>query len=208
MALPAGETRNANLRRIVLTGGPGAGKTVVSRAIAERFPDRVALVPESATQIYTRWQRRRDQLTHPERREVQRQIYALQLRQEAELAATTRPNQLLLLDRGTLDGACYWPDGVDDYWQHMNTTREAELGRYDAVIWLESCAALGLYDGDASNACRWENAPAAIEAGNLLKRVWAGHPRLYTVAAHPDLNEKTDRVAAQVMALLHGSGSI
>src|SRR5438270_12218482 len=157
------------MRRIVLTGGPGAGKTVISRAIAARFPDRLVLVPESATQVYARWQRRRDQLAHHERREVQRQIYTLQLRQEAELAAGQRPDQILLLDRGTLDGACYWPDGADDYWAHMNTTREAELARYDAVIWLESCAALGLYDGAASNACRWADAPAALAAGNLVR---------------------------------------
>lgn len=193
------------MRRIVLTGGPGAGKTVISRTIADRFPDRLVLVPESATQVYTHWQRRRDQLSHPERRDVQRQIYALQLRQEAELAAARDPRQILLLDRGTLDGACYWPDGVDDYWQHMNTTRDAELARYDAVIWLESCAALGLYDGNASNACRWEDAPAAIEAGNLLKHVWRDHPRLYSVPAYPDLSEKTDRVVAHVTALLDGN---
>jgi predicted ATPase len=193
------------MRRIVLTGGPGAGKTVISRALAERFPDRLVVVPESATQIYARWHRRRDQLTHPERREVQRQIYALQLRQEAELAAAAgHPHQILLLDRGTLDGACYWPDGVDDYWQHMNTTRDAELARYDAVIWLESCAALGLYDGNASNVCRWEDAPAAIEAGNLVKRVWGGHPRLYTVPAYPDLKEKMEHVATQIVELLSG----
>ena len=50
------------MRRIVLTGGPGAGKTVISSALADRFADRLVLVPESATQVYTRWQRRRDQL--------------------------------------------------------------------------------------------------------------------------------------------------
>ena len=50
--------------------------------------------------------------------------------------------------------------------------------------------------------CRWEDAPAALAAGNLVRQVWGDHPRLYTVSACPDLAEKTGRVAAQVAGLL------
>ena len=40
------------LRRIVLTGGPGAGKTVISHQLAARHPELFVLVPEAATQVY------------------------------------------------------------------------------------------------------------------------------------------------------------
>src|SRR4051794_7241670 len=109
------------MKRIVLTGGPGAGKTVISRRIAAEHPDRYVLVPEAATQIYDALQTRWDQLDLAGRRDVQRRIYALQLQQEQRIA-NEHAGKILLLDRGTLDGATYWPDGTDDYWASLGTT--------------------------------------------------------------------------------------
>ena len=68
-------------RRIVLTAGR-CGKTVVSRDIAARHPDRFALVPEAATQVYDALQTRWDRLDLDGRRDVQRKIYRLQVDQE------------------------------------------------------------------------------------------------------------------------------
>jgi type II restriction enzyme len=42
---------------------------------------------------------------------------------------------VVLCDRGTLDGAAYWP-GPGDLWSAVGTTLEEQLGRYDAVIHL------------------------------------------------------------------------
>src|SRR5215471_15957763 len=150
--------------RIVLTGGPGAGKTVVSRRIAADHPDRFVLVPEAATQVYDALQTRWDKLDLEGRRDVQRKIYRLQVDQENR-TLESHPGKILLLDRGTIDGAAYWPEGPNDYWRDVGSTPQAELKRYDAVIWMESAAALGqkFYDGDASNFCRFEDALGAIE---------------------------------------------
>jgi len=188
-------------RRIVLTGGPGAGKTVISRQLAAARPDRFALVPEAATQVYDALQTRWDRLDLEGRRDVQRRIYRLQVEQEAQLAAA-HPGKVLLLDRGTIDGAAYWPAGPDDYWRDLGSTLQAELARYDTVIWMESCAALGLYDGDASNACRFEDAPAAVQSGRLLLQLWAGHSNLKHVGAFVSLDHKLDAVA-EILAGLH-----
>ena len=155
-------------QRIVITGGPGSGKTVITRTLVERHPDRFALVPEAATQVYTRLGTRWDRLNLEGRRDAQRQMYHLQTEQESRISAE-HPHRVLLLDRGTIDGAAYWPDGPDDFWRNVGTTRERELARYDAVLLLDTCATLGLYDGDTSNACRFEDAEAAIAAGNLLR---------------------------------------
>src|SRR6476660_3406876 len=104
------------MRRIVLTGGPGAGKTVISRQLAAAQPDRFALVPEAATQVYDVLQTRWDRLDVAGRREVQRRIYCLQVDQENR-TASANPDKVLLLDRGTVDGAAYWPEGPADYWR-------------------------------------------------------------------------------------------
>jgi predicted ATPase len=175
--------------RIVLTGGPGAGKTVISRRIAADHPDRFVLVPEAATQVYDALQTRWDKLDLAGRRDVQRNIYRLQVDQENR-TATANPDKVHLLDRGTIDGAAYWPEGPEDYWRDVGSTLGAELKRYDTVIWMESAAALGLYDGDESNFCRFEDAEGAIRSGKLLLELWGAHPDLKHVGAFTSLEEK------------------
>jgi predicted ATPase len=195
------------MKRIVLTGGPGAGKTVISRRLVEMHPDRFVLVPEAATQVYDQLQTRWDRLSIEGRCEVQRRIYRLQIEQE-ERIAREHPDRVLLLDRVSVDGSAYWPRGPEDYWRDLGTTLEVELARYDLVIWLETTAALGLYDGDQSNPVRFEDSQAAIETGRLLLKAWSGHPNLRCVEAFTDVNDKIARVEEMLHSLsLAGRGS-
>jgi len=106
----------------------------------------------------------------------------------------------LLLDRGTIDGAAYWPDGPDDFWRDVGTTLAVEYARYDAVILLETCATLGIYDGAASNFCRFEDPAAAIRSSDVLKQLWRGHPRQRYVEAFVTFEQKLDAVR---QVLLH-----
>ena len=177
------------MRKIVITGGPGSGKTVIARAIAAERPDRFVLVPEAATQVYTILDTRWDKLDLEGRHDAQRRMYRLQLDQEARLARE-HPTRTLLLDRGTVDGSAYWPEGPEHFWRDIGTTHQAELNRYDAVVLLETCATLGLYDGDASNFCRFEDADAAVRSSAFLKQLWSGHPHVVHVDSYPDLNDK------------------
>jgi len=183
------------MSRIVLTGGPGSGKTVISKRIARDQPDRFILVPEAATQVYDALQTRWDRLDLEGRRVVQRKIYQLQIDQE-DRTARANPGMVLLLDRGTIDGAAYWPEGPEDYWRDVGSSLESELKRYTAVIWMESAAALGhqFYDGDSSNACRFEDASSAVESGKLLLKLWGGHANLKHVGAFAEIDEKVAAV--------------
>jgi predicted ATPase len=191
------------MKRIVLTGGPGAGKTTAAAALALAEPGRFAVVPEAATQVYQRLRTRWDRLDAPGRRDVQRRIYALQIEQEDRLALAHR-GKVLLLDRGTLDGAAYWPDGADDYWRSVGTTPEAELARYDAVVWLQTCAAIGAYDGDSSNACRHEDRTLAVRRGDAVLKLWLNHPVLARVDAFPHFDDKLAAAADAVRGLITG----
>jgi len=186
-------------RKIVLTGAPGSGKTTITRLLAEMSPHRFVLVPEAATQTYTALKTRWDKLDERGRRDAQLQIYALQVRQEREAAADIG-SKLLLLDRGTIDGAAYWPDGPGAYWNTLGSTHDAELERYDLVLLLESAAALGQYDGDASNDVRFETAQQSLENGKLLEYLWGSHPHLIRISATVELREKIIAVESAIDA--------
>ena len=179
--------------RIVLTGGPGAGKTIIASWLASENPERFAAIPEAATQVYQRYNTRWDLLDDTARRNIQREIFLLQ-RQQEDTVPLSGDSRVFLLDRGSIDGSVYWPDGPEDYWRELLTSELAELERYDAVIWLQTCAVIGLYDGAESNACRGEASEQAVLTGQKLARAWFRHPRLYRVDAFPTIEEKVAMV--------------
>jgi predicted ATPase len=178
-----------HLKRIVLTGGPGAGKSIISQRLVAEHAERFVLVPEAATQVYSALQTRWDRLDVAGRRDVQRKIYRFQIEQEERIAAAN-PGKILLLDRGTIDGSAYWPEGPDEYWRDLGATLAGELKRYDAVIWMQTAAAIRIYDGSDSNPCRFEDADAAVRSGRVLKNLWQGHAHFRTVEAYPLLDDK------------------
>ena len=47
-----------------------------------------------------------------------------------------------------------------------------------------------LYDGDASNACRFEDAAGAVRSGRLLANLWSAHPNLKHVGAFASVEDK------------------
>ncbi|MDB5173991.1 MAG: hypothetical protein JWN51_2764 [Phycisphaerales bacterium] len=201
MTLLFSDSAASQVRRIVFTGGPGAGKTTIAFRLAAERPEQFVAVPEAATQVYRALQSRWDRLDDAGRRDAQRRIYRLQLEQE-QFYADAAAGRTLLLDRGSVDGSAYWPDGADDYWHALGTSRELELKRYDRVIWMESCAAVGEYDGDASNPCRHESANDAITTGERLARVWAPHPHFHRIVAYPSLEQKFAAVTALIQSAI------
>ncbi len=158
-------------------------------------------VPEAATATYSSLGTRWDKLDLDGRRHVQRMIYLHQVAQEDQYARD-HAGKVLLLDRGTIDGAAYWPDGAEAYWLDLGTTHEQELSRYTTVLWLETAAALGIYDGEASNEVRFEDAAGAVASGRTLLRLWTGHPNLHHVGAFVSVDDKIAAVIETLAASL------
>jgi predicted ATPase len=161
------------IRRIAVTGGPGAGKTTLWRKLAAAHPERLVAVPEVATLLFRHvFPPVRDE---HERREVQRAIYQVQQSLERIHEARARDTQILLCDRGTVDGGGYWPTGHEAFFEAMQTCWEAELARYDAVLFLETAAAGGLRI-HGGNPVRTEDREAALTIDRRLRAVWSCHP--------------------------------
>jgi predicted ATPase len=124
-------------RRVVLTGGPGAGKTAVLEMVRRSLCQHVHVLPEAASIVFGGGFPRDED--PPCRRAAQRAIFHIQ--RELEVTGDAHNPAIVLCDRGTIDGLAYWPGPVEDFWASTGTTLAAELRRYDAVLHLRTPAA-------------------------------------------------------------------
>jgi predicted ATPase len=180
------ELKTNGSRRIVLTGGPGGGKTTAADLFRREISDAVVLVPESATMLFAGGLPRVDEL-HAQCA-AQNAIFHTQRSLEV-IQSTLFPERILLCDRGTVDGAAYWPSEAGDFFENMGTTLEAELARYDAVIFFES-AAVGDMSIAGGNPTRIENNAQAIKIDRRLRDLWSKHPRFVFVAHNASFFKK------------------
>ena len=169
---------NGNGRcRIVVTGGPGGGKTTAADLFRREIGDSVVVVPEAATLLFAGGFPRVDDPMAC--RAAQRAIYHVQRNLE-DVQSARFPDRILLCDRGSIDGAAYWPDDPAGFYQAVGTTEAAELDRYDAVIFFETAAAGGLKI-EGGNPIRTESIVQAVELDRRLRAVWSRHPRFVFV---------------------------
>jgi predicted ATPase len=173
-------------RRVVLTGGPGAGKTAVLELIRQAFCEHVRVLPESAGILFSGGFPRGDvpALLRP----AQRAIFFTQ--RELEATGEAGNPAIVLCDRGTVDAAAYWP-GPEDFWSAVGTTLQEQLQRYDAVIHLRTPRVQSGYN--QSNPLRIESAAEAATIDERILHSWERHPRRVIVEETPDFMTKAAR---------------
>ena len=163
--------------RIALTGGPGGGKTTAADLFRRELGERVVIVPESATILFGGGFPRRRELEA--RRSAQSAIFHVQ-RCIEDVQSASFPDRVLLCDRGTVDGAAYWPNGDSDFFRAMGTSFDTELARYDAVVFFETAAVAGT-SIEGGNAIRNESIREAVEIDTRLRGLWSRHERFLFV---------------------------
>ena len=172
--------------RIVLTGGPGGGKTTAADLFRREIGDRVVIVPEAATILFSGGFPR--SALPAATMSAQHAIFQVQRHLEA-VQSTLYPERVLLCDRGTIDGAAYWPGEPEEFFAHMGSTLEEELGRYDAVLFFES-AAVGHLSIEGGNPVRNETLDQAVELDRRLRALWSRHARYVFVPHHGSFFQK------------------
>lgn len=158
--------------RIVLTGGPGGGKTTAADLYRREIGEQIVIVPEAATLLYSGGFPRVGE--KEVRQATQKAIYHVQKNLEDAQSAHYQ-NRILLCDRGTVDGAVYWPKDPSGFFEHLGTSLESELARYDAVLFFET-AAVGGISIEGGNPVRIENLHEAFSLDEKLKKLWSQHP--------------------------------
>ncbi len=172
-------------RLVVLTGGPGAGKTAVLEVVRRAFCEHIYVLPESATVLFGGGFPRHD--TDAGQRAAQNAIFHVQRSMETMSREEGRV-AVALCDRGTLDGLAYWPGGLDAACQALGITRPAELARYHAVIHLRTPSTEHGYNH--SNPLRKESPSEAIARDAGVLAAWAGHPRRVIIESEGEFLHK------------------
>ena len=202
------------IRKIVLTGGPCAGKTTALVRVIEHFNSRgfkVFCVPEVPT-IYSLagW----NYLT-PNRQlyfEGERAILETQLALEdhfMRLASVCAKPVLIVCDRGAMDISAYIaPEEWDSICGEAGTNSNVLRERYDAVLHLVSAAdGAEQYYTTATNSTRYEKADEeglriARELDKKVIKAWTGHPHLRVINNHDDFERKMQRVLREISNVL------
>lgn len=192
--------KNPSSKRIVLTGGPGGGKTTAADLMRREVGDQIVIVPEAATMLFSGGFPRKQ--TPTARRSVQTAIYHVQRNLE-DVHSASYPDRILLCDRGTLDSTVYWPeeDG-SSFYGTLETSMEAELDRYDAVIFFET-AAVGNLSIEGGNPTRTETTTEAIEIDRQLQAVWGNHPNFNFIPHEASFLKKLEVAIDKLSSLLN-----
>lgn len=172
---------------VVLTGGPGGGKTAILEMARRYFCHHVVLLPEAASIVFGGGFPRLD--SPAGRRAAQRTIYRVQL--EMEGLALRDPNvAMVICDRGTMDGLAYWPGERERFFEEFGASLEQETSRYATVIHIATPDSRALYH---KNSIRRESLRQAREIDMRIRRIWRGHPARTIVSAEANFLDKATR---------------
>lgn len=174
------------MKKIVLTGGPGGGKTTALDLFRREFKDGVHIVPEAATILFQNGLQRG--ISFEELKRTQLAIYNLQVSLES-IFTTRNPRYCHLCDRGTLDSLAYWPNSEESFFEAANTSFEKEIKRYDAVIFFESGASGGA-SISSNNPIRTENNQEAVDLDKKLQSIWSKHPNYHFISSNTSFIDK------------------
>ena len=202
------EKNNVKITKIVLTGGPCAGKTTALSWINNYFSKRgytVLNVSETATDLISNgvapW-------TCGSNFDFQANLLKLQKEKEKifENAASTMKNEKILIvcDRGVLDGKAYMKDiEFKRALKEAGTSEIKERDSYDAVFHLVT-AAKGKeeYYTLSNNCARTESIEDAKILDDKIIAAWTGHPHFRIIDNSTEFEEKLERLISEIASFL------
>ena len=204
-----------DIKKIVLTGGPCAGKTTALVRIIEHFSGlgyKVFTIPEVPT-MFT--QAGMNYLTSNANFFYEGEKSTLEIQSALEdnfmrMAQTIDQPVLIVCDRGTMDISSYlkpelWNQIISELGYTVTQLRD---DRYDAVLHLVSAAdGAEQFYTTSNNAQRLERADEkglqiARELDKKVISAWTGHSHLRVINNHEDFNNKLNRVLKEISNVL------
>ena len=199
------------IAKIVLTGGPCAGKTTTISKIEEHLTERgyhVLVLSECATEMIKGGIRPFGEHAATVY-DFENEVLNLQLYKEKrffDFLKNYRDDEkiIMLFDRGTVDVKAYL--GEENYQKMLlenNLKHEDLLNKYDLVIHMITVAAdMENRYSNSNNTARFEDSKEAIDVDNKISEAWHEHKNLKVVPVCDLLEEKIDLAIKYVDELL------
>ena len=197
------------IHRIVITGGPCAGKTTAFARIVSEFTIKgykVFTVPETFTEMHDGGIRLVD---YPSL-DFQSMLLRQQISKEDmyyKAAMLHKAEKVVIIyDRGVLDPIAYMDPVVADMMIKISGyTMMNLMARYDAVIHMVTAAdgAEEAYiENKSKNKARYESVEEAISTDKALLAVWTGHSHLRVIDNSTNFDDKITRVIKEIHSIL------
>lgn len=196
------------IAKIVITGGPCAGKSTAMSWIRNAFTQRgytVLIVPETATELITGgvapWTCR----TNADYQKCQVELQLTKERLFEKAAEGMSSDKVLIVcDRGVMDNRAYMSEEeFDEVLSALNGDIIDWRDGYDAVFHLVTAAngAESFYS-NANNAARYESVEEAIALDDRLLSCWTGHRYLRVIDNATDFEGKMRKLEKEIATFL------
>lgn len=202
------------LYKIVLTGGPCAGKTTALSWIQNAFSQKgytVVFIPETASEIIpsgltpeTAGRNIDYQKCEVELQLAKERIY------ERGVRTMNADKVLLVCDRGVIDDKAYMsPEDFEEVLKFVGANEIALRDSYDAVFHMVTAAkgAQEFYT-TLNNIARTETAEEAVALDDATIAAWTGHHHLRIIHNTTDFDLKLKRTIAEIASFLGEPGPL
>lgn len=200
------EYAQQSIVRILMTGGPCAGKTTAIADVKQDLTQlgyKVLVVPEAATLLMKGGAFIVSSgFTESQGLLFQKTLIKLQVALEdsfidiGKLGSQDGSDVVILIDRGLMDGSAYvsktqWQALMDDLGLSVFQIRE---NRYDAVVHLVTAAeGAEKFYVTLTGEARYESVDEAKEKDEALRKAYMGHPKWYLIK-NSDVSDFKDKI--------------
>lgn len=200
-------SKSKSITKIVLTGGPCAGKTTGISWVVDNFTKlgyKVLVVAETATELINGnakpWE--------ISGVDFQVTLYNMTKAKEKSYEDFAEKSDfdkiLIVCDRGSLDGESYLSDKDKPIWhERLNLSSVEMMSDYDAVFHLVTAAkGASEYYTKANNSARIESVEEAIVSDERTLNSWTGHSHLRIIDNSTDFENKMQRLVSEIASFL------
>lgn len=199
---------NMKISKIVITGGPCAGKTTGLSWIQNAFTKlgyTVLFVPETATELISGGVTPKVCDSNVSFQKCQMRLQLEKERVFEQAARSIKAEKILIVcDRGTIDNKAYMNEvEFAQVLEDIGTTEVQLRDSYDAVFHLVTAAkgAKEFYTTE-NNKARTESAEEAAALDDKLISAWTGHPHLRVIDNSTSFEDKLKRLIAEIRGFL------
>jgi len=206
--LESNDKKEKQITKIVITGGPCAGKSTALTWIQDEYNKKgysVVFVPESATELILAGL---SSSTLKSNIEFQALLLKNQLNKEKlfeEYAKKLESDKVLIVcDRGAMDGKAYIkPDEYGQMLKYLGVTEVELRDNYDAVFHLITTAnGAEEYYTLENNKARFEKLDDARKSDKKTLQAWTGHPHLRVIDNSTDFQGKMHKLITEISTFL------